>query len=102
MDIDPKDVDEITDPKERADFITWLKNLLNYALNRFDMRDTGPEEEPKAKTPDDAARALPEDPIGDVIIEGFKMQQRATRRRSSSWMLGSSGQSASKVDDRHV
>lgn len=100
MDITPKDVDEITDPKERADFITWLKNLLNYALKRFDMRDTVPEEGPKAKT--DAASSLPDDPVGDVIIQGFKMQQRATRRRESSWMLGANGQSASRLDDRHV
>jgi hypothetical protein len=94
MNIDTSEIDLITDPKERADFITWLRNILYYAERRFGMSasDDPPLEPPTVPAPD---------PVGDVIILNHKQQQAKAmiQRRSSGWISVSL---PSKVDDRHV
>jgi hypothetical protein len=91
MHIDPAEIDAIKDPKERAEFIVLLKNLLDYALKSFGMTEV-PEDKP-----DDP----PSDPVGDVIIENFKQEQMKglTRRKESGWMKTGF---PDKVDDRHI
>lgn len=100
MIIDPSEIDAIKNPQEQHEFLAWLKTLRDYALKSFGMAK--PEPAPTQKPPQPAAPAgnPDEDVFGDIVLKGWKKDQRLAGlpRKKSGWMQTGFG----KVDDRHI
>lgn len=96
INLDSDDISENTDPEELTGLSTVLQAFLDFVQKLQRKPDAVPEK-PSPEPKND----LPDDPVGDVIIEGFKSSQRQAMipRKKSGWMDINVPKS---VDDRHI
>jgi hypothetical protein len=81
--------------------LTGLEHVLKELLQRVHKLQGKPDSDPLQETPakDPVKNDLPDDPVGEVIIQDFKKMQAMSPRKTSGW---TSVGMPDKVDDKHI